>query len=156
MDGSTPGFVWYAAVKCQVVFFYIKYVIYQKKKKVPILPFPDSGSWLFHLKLQSTCHQHTHALPFHCRRLSGIYRLLFSTLTDLPLERAPKIIPAICTPHFAGLLSRIRLSQPATTPSSGTKVPQTVTHILQKAFFKHALALLTVMGVAIVTDGFAV
>ena len=26
------------------------------------------------------------------------------------LERAPKIIPAICTPHFAGLLSRIRLS----------------------------------------------
>ena len=50
-----------------------------------------------------------------------------------------KIIPAICVPNFVVYFVRIRLSQLVTTPSSGQNLPQIVTHILQKAFFKHAL-----------------
>ena len=51
----------------------------------------------------------------------------------------PKIIPVICTSRFAVYFVRIRLSQLAKTPSSGQNFPQIVTHILQKAVFRHAL-----------------
>ena len=40
--------------------------------------------------------------------------------------------------HFAVYSTRIRLL-PAMAPSSGQNLPQIVTHILQKAFFKPAL-----------------
>ena len=53
-------------------------------------------------------------------------------------ERVWKSIPAICPPHFAVYFAWIQLPQPATAPSSGQNLPQIVTHILQKAFFKYA------------------
>ena len=50
------------------------------------------------------------------------------------------IIPAICMPHLTVYFVRIQLSQSAVTPTSGRNLLQIVAHILQKAFFKHALA----------------
>ena len=38
-----------------------------------------------------------------------------------------------------GYFTRIQLPYPATAPSSGHNIPQIVTHILQKAFFRHTL-----------------
>ena len=60
-----------------------------------------------------------------------------------------KAVPAICTPHFAVYFARIQLPQPATAPSSGQNLPQIVTHILQKAFFKHALGVTGVQRLCI-------
>ena len=62
-----------------------------------------------------------------------------SDLTEFMLERVWKIIPAICTPCFAWDFALIRLIQPAALPSFRQNLPQIVTYILQKAFFKHAL-----------------
>ena len=42
-------------------------------------------------------------------------------------------------PH-CGIFHPNSVAVAATAPSSGRNLPQIVTHILQKAFFKHALA----------------
>ncbi len=59
-------------------------------------------------------------------------------LSGSALEPALKIISAICTPYFAGLFSEFGCYSPLQCPHPGTNFPQTVAHILQKAFSKHA------------------
>ena len=68
---------------------------------------------------------------------SGLWEIRISCIMKFNyLKNHSRNLHAHLTVYFV----RIQLSQSAVTPSSGRKLLQIVAHILQKAFFKHALA----------------
>ena len=78
-------------------------------------------------------------INIRCTRAPSSQELDFGAVWFV-LERVGKIIPPVCTPHFAACCAPIWSPQPHYASPIGSCIPQSVTHTPGRAFFKHAQA----------------
>ena len=119
-----------------VPFCPIKQKLRKKQSEVSMVKIPQHKitKWdifLAALFTESLCNP----IPKLLQRLFTLNSTNQWKIWEIRLERVWKIIPTICIPYFAVYFAFIQCY----APSFRRNLPQIVMHILQKAFFKHAL-----------------